>query len=297
MELSKEFIESNKLDENQVKAVSEFAKTYTDGLIADTKKEYDGKASTDADKILDGAATSIGEKFGITRDQGEKIADFVSRVSAKASEGLKTDLDKAKQEYADKIKDFKGDDATKEELQKAKDELDEAKKKLADFDKYKETAEKYETLSESNSKLKLEVSFGQVKPVFPDNVNPFEADVKWKEFKSNILKDNTIELVDGEPMVISNENQYKQEKLKDLVAKDPVISALLQGRKQEGPGGKQTELQKIEGVPFDVPKGADGKATATLIRDYLAKEGIDKMSPAYATKFAELNRKIKQETA
>ena len=48
MELTKEFIESNKLSEDQVTAISGFGKTFYDNLVADTKKEYDGLANKNA---------------------------------------------------------------------------------------------------------------------------------------------------------------------------------------------------------------------------------------------------------
>ena len=238
MELTKEFIESNKLDESQAKAVSEFGKTFSDNLVADTKKEYDGLANKNAEAIISDVSKGYAEITGVERNEGEKFKDYFTRGWGSYSKTEKDKLATATAEYEAKVKDFKGDEATKGELIKAQEALDTLKQATADFDKYKEEAEKYTALSESHGKLKLEVSFGQVKPVFPESVNTFEADAKWNEFKANILKDNTIEIVEGEAIVISKENKYKTEKLKDLVAKDTVLSALLEGRKQEGTGAK-----------------------------------------------------------
>jgi len=55
MELSKEFIETNKLSEDQVKAVTEFGKT----KIVEVETEWKDKAHKDAQGILSGAAMSV----------------------------------------------------------------------------------------------------------------------------------------------------------------------------------------------------------------------------------------------
>lgn len=300
MELTKEFIESNKLSEEQVTAISGFGKTFSDNLVADTKKEYDGLANKNAEAIISDVSKGYAEITGVERNEGEKFKDYFTRGWSTYSKTEKEKLATATAEYEAKVKDFKGDEATASELAKAKEALDELKRSTADFDKFKADAEKYGALSESHGKLKLEVSFGQVKPVFPESVNTFEAEAKWNEFKANILKDNTIEIVEGEAIVISKENEYKQEKLKDLVAKDTVLSALLEGRNQKGLNGKEVEMSKVDGLPFDVPADAktDAKTRTKAIREQLAKEGVGQTDTAYSKKFAEYNSKImKQQTA
>lgn len=290
MEFSKEFIEENKLSEEQVKAVSEFGKAH----IAELQKNWDGKANENAQGILDGAIQSIHQKTGfkLERNQGEKVADYLSRYTESFLDKKNGEIDGLKAEYEQKLKEFKGGDALKSELDKAKADLDEALKKYADYDELKEKAVKAEEYGQQLSGLKLEVAFDGAKPNFPDTVNPYEAKAKWEDFKSTILNEYNIEIVDGEAVAVSKENQYKQSKLADLVAKDETIQALLEGRKQGGTGAKPAEGQVIDGVPFKVPKDADAKTRAKLIRDYLAENGIGISHAKYSEQFAELNNKI-----
>ena len=116
----------------------------------------------------------------------EKVADYILRANGEYNSSLKSDLERAKYEYEQKLKDFKGDDATKAELDKAKAELDEAKKKLADFDVLKDKADKYEEATQTLSKLKLDVAFQKVKPSFPETANPFEVKARWEAFEKNV---------------------------------------------------------------------------------------------------------------
>ena len=260
--------------------------------IAGVKKEYDQTAHQNAEGILNGAAQKIAEVTKVQRNQGEKIADYILRANGEYNSSLKSDLERAKSEYEQKLKDFKGDDATKAELDKAKAELDEAKKKLADFDVLKDKADKYEEATQTLSKLKLDVAFQKVKPSFPETANPFEVKARWEAFEKNVLDKYIIELVDGEPVAIDKENEHKRSSLKELVEKDEEITKLTQGRAQGGTGAKPGEKLKIEGVPFDVPKGATTEERSKLIQEYLATKGIDKVSPNYATEFAKYNKLI-----
>lgn len=264
---------------------------YTDHF-ANKQKEWDNKANENAEGILNGAVSKIVEVTKVTRNQGEKVADYIVRANETHLSTLKTELETAKSEYAQKLKDFKGDDATKEELQKAKDELDKAKQTLANFDEIKAKADKYEETSQALSGLKLQVAFQGVKPNFPDTVNAYEAKAKWEDFVKGVQEKYTIELVDGEAVCKDKENEYKTVKLSDLVSKDEELSKLSQGRQQTGAGGKQVDKVKIDGVPFEVPKDASTEERSTAIKEYLLKEGVSITSPDYAKKFAELNAKI-----
>ena len=58
----------------------------------DLKGQWDGKANTDAEKILEGAANSIKEVTGLERVQGQKIADYVTAAYTKHSEGKNKEL-------------------------------------------------------------------------------------------------------------------------------------------------------------------------------------------------------------
>lgn len=290
MELSKEFIEEQKLSDEQVTAITDFGKNH----IADLQKEWDGKASKNADEILDNVFSGAGQKFGIDlkRDKGEKFNAFAQRFSDAFMEKKNGEVEKLKADYEQKLKEFKGGDALKSELDQAKQALDEAKQKLADYDELKEKAAKADEYGEQLSGLKLEVAFNGVKPSFPDTVNSYEAKAKWEEFKKSVLKDNKIELVDGEPLAVNRENEYKQVKLADLVAKDETLQELLKGREQQGTGGKPTDLEAIEGVPFKVPKDADGRTRSKLIKEHLAGEGIGVTDPRYSKKFEDIQKKI-----
>ncbi len=290
MELSKEFIEENKLSDDQVTAITDFGK----GQVAELQKQWDTKANDNAQKILDGVVSSTHEKTGfkLERNQGEKHADYLVRYSTSFLESKKSEVDSLKADYEQKLKDFKGGDALQSELDAARSKLDEAMKKYADYDDLKEKAAKAEEYGKELSGLKLEVAFNGVRPNFPDTVNPYEAKAKWEDFKKSVLEKNKIELVDGEPMVVDKENQYKTSKLSDLVTKDETLQALLKGREQKGPGGEPVDLEEIEGVPFKVPKDADAVTRSKLIKEQLAKDGIGGTHPDYAKKFGELNKKI-----
>jgi len=257
--------------------------------IATQKQGWDLKANENAEGILNGAASKISEVTKVGRNQGEKIADYIVRASSEHLSSLQSDLTTKKAEYEQKLKDFKGDDATKEELQKAKDELDKAKQTLATFDEIKAKADKLEPLETEYKTMKLQIAFQSVKPNFPDTVNSYEAKAKWDDFVKGITDKNTIELVDGEAIVIDKENEHKRSKLKELVEKDEELTKLMQGRNQGGTGGKPTDKEKIDGVPFEVPKNASSEERSKAIKEYLLKDGIAITSPEYSKKFAEYN--------
>lgn len=295
MELTKEVIEAAKLTEDQVKAVSEFGKDY----IANEKKtledQFSGKANENAEKIIGGAAAKVEETTKIKRNEGEKIADYLQRVSTEFLTGKQSELDQLKKDYEDKIKNVKDAGTLKDEFEKMKLEKDEILKKYADYDELKEKATKADEYGKQLSGLKLEVAFNGVKPSFPDTVNTYEAKAKWDEFKKRVLEKYDIELVDNEPMAISKENKFKTVKLSELVTKDETISALAQGRQQSGTGGKEKPMTKIEGVPFDVPENATTAEISKLVREHVVKTIKDVTSKEYAKQFAEIFGKIKKQ--
>ena len=267
-------------------------------FISNKQKEWDGLANTNAENIITGAVKTIQSKVGINEDrqQGEKIADYLIRVSDKALEVKQNNVTKLEQEYQQKLKDFKGDEATKSELDQAKKELDDAKKILATYDEVKGKADKYEEASQQLNGLKLEVAFGSAKPNFPDTVNPYEVKAKWDEFKSSVLEKYTIELVEGVPMAIDKENQYKQIKLSELVKENKELSELLTGRQQKGTGTRSRDgsTSKIEGVPFDVPDEAKTNSAerSKAIKEFLLKEGLNPTNKEWSDKFSDYNKKI-----
>ena len=141
--------------------------------------------------------------------------------------------------------------------------------------------------------MKMQVAFSTIKPSFPKEVNEFEAKAKWDEFQSSVLKDWDIELVDGEATAINKDNPHKTEKLKDLLSNNESITKLLEGRQQQGTGGKEAELRTVEGVPFEVPVDADNKKISELINKHLDKQNISPADPKRAGLFKGLHDKIK----
>lgn len=291
MDLTQEVIESAKLTPEQVTAVKAFGENY----VADIKKEYDTKSLTNAEGILEGAVKTVQSKTGINepRQQGEKYADYLVRISDKFLTSKSTALDAAKADYDAKIKDFKGGDLLKVDLDKAKADYDSVLKKYADYEDIKGKADKFDSLDQEHSKLKLGMAFSNVKPSFPDTVNPYEAKAKWDEFIASVLEKNTIEIVDGIAIAVDKENKYKSTKLKELVDSNEVIKTLVAGRQQQGSGARAQSNKMIEGVPFEVPENAkETSVRSQLIRKHLAKQGILVTAPNYSAEFAKLNKQI-----
>lgn len=298
MELQKEFIETHKLSEDQVKAVTEYGKTLIATEKGKVEDEWREKAHKDAQGILAGAAESVEKLTGIKRKESEKVADFIGRSANEFTAAQKAELDKLKTDYEEKIKGVKDAGTLKDEYEKMKAEKDELLKKYADFDTLKEKAEKADQYGQELTGLKRDMAFTKVKPAFPDTVNPFEAKAKWEAFEKSILDKNTIELVDGEYMAIDKENPYKTTKLSDLVAKDETLQALLKGRQQTGLGGKEVEKKKVDGVPFEVPANGSNQEISDAIRTYLVGKGHKVTTTAYSQEFEKYIKLIKgQQTA
>lgn len=290
MDLSKEFIETNKLDETQVKAITTHAVSH----IADLKGEWDGKANKDAEAILDGAAKKIQEVTGVEREKGEKVGDFVNRSWGQFSEKGTKELASKMTEYEDKIKNVKGNETLSKEFETLQTKHSDLQKKEASFDELLGSGvkDKYEALLSETSSLKIMNAFNSVKPSFPNTVNAYEVDAKWDSFKNSILKNNTLEMVDNEWVAVDKENKHKITKLTDLVSKDADLTKLLEGRQQTGPNANSVNLKDIDGVPFQVPENSTSADRAKLIKDHLATKGISSTSSEYSEMFAELNRKI-----
>lgn len=264
--------------------------------IAELKNEFTGQANENAENILSGATKKWMEISGITEERkaGEKWADYYARVLPMANKADRDGIAGLKADYEQKLKDFKGGDALQSELNLAKGKLDDALQKFADYDTLKATAEKYEPLAQENAAFKKQVAFGSVKPSFPDTVNEYEAKAKWNDFVKIIEEKWNIEVVDGESIAIDKENPHKQAKLKDLVAADENLSRLLQGRQQRGMNGNPANLNKVDGIDFEVPAKADSAALTKAVDEYLGRKGISKTSDQYATQFQELYAKAKE---
>ncbi|WP_347217800.1 hypothetical protein [Chryseobacterium sp.] len=265
--------------------------------ISGQKLEWDKKANENAEAILTGASNYLKEKTGVKEDrqQGEKFGDYFNRISGKALEIKSGEIESLKADYEKKLKDFKGDDATKAELESAKQKLDDAQKQLADYDALKEKAGKFDTATTELSEFKIKAAFGDAKPTFSKDANPYEVKAKWEDFQKRTQAKYNIELVDGEYLAIDKENQYKNVKLSELVEKDEDLKTVISDREIPGTGAK-VDKTKVEGIDGDVPVTAKTDVTerTKIVKEQIAKEGISPTDPRYTVRFAELNKKIKE---
>ena len=293
MELPQEFIEKHGLNEDQVSAITNHV---TSDYIPDLKKEWDGKASKNADGILDTVATGISKKYDLDlkRDQGEKYETYIERLSDAALGKEKQSITQQKADLDEKLKNFKGSDELKGQLEAERKKIDDYQKQLAELEPLKGLKEKYESTSGELSKLKKDMAFNNVKPTFPETANEYEVAAKWGKFIQTVEETYNIELVDGKPVAVDKENPHKVVELKELVAADQDIQSLTEGRQQKGIGSNGKPAKSIDGVPFKVPEGADSTEKTKLVREHLATQGVTANSPIYSEKFKELYTKISQ---
>jgi hypothetical protein len=292
MEFSAEFITENGLSAEQVSAVTGH---FTSDVIPSLKKEYDGVANTNAEGILSGALVYAKEKLGLEfdRDQGEKVGDYLKRALDSKFSSTQSALDLKQTEINEKLANFKGGDEYKLQLDGMKNENDSLLQKIAKLEPLEGLDEKYQGATSELSKLKTEVAYGTVKPVFPKEVNTFEAKAQWDAFKSGVEAKYTIELVDGKPIAIDKENIHKRFDLQELVNQDNNISELLKGRQQTGTGAKQVDYKEVDGIPFKIPENATSEDLTLIVREHVLKEVSDITSKEYTTKFMELYQKVK----
>lgn len=289
MELTEEQITELGLSEENAPKVSSFLAEQ----IATTKQSFEGLANENAEKILTGASKKIFDDTKVERQQGEKVGDYLTRAWSEFNANRLTEVNRLKTDYETKIKGFKGNEDLISKITNLEGEKDTLLQKYANYDELKDKAEKYDPLAEKYDATKKQVAFNSIKPNFPKEVNKYEADVKWKAFQKSILDNYSIEIVDGEPIAISNENEHRRLKLSDLLTKDESITSLMQGRQQQGTGSQQANLADIEGVPFKVPEGADTQVRTKLIKEYLTSEkGMNPMSAEYTKEFARINKAI-----
>jgi len=292
MELTQEQITEIGLSEEQLPKL----KTVIETHVADLKKEWDGKANENAEKIIDGAAKSVESLTGIPRMQGQKVADYLKETSTKYFDDTKISLQKKEQELDRKLKEGGGDAALKAELEQVKSSLDTLKQKEAQFADWEKNdyKGKYEETTQKMTQMEQKVAFSNVKPSFPDTVNQYEAKAKWDEFQKNTLEKYHIRLnEENEPIGIDKQNEYKTVKLADLVKADKVISELAKGRAATGLGSGQKQNTTVEGVPFEVPENATSEERSKAIKEYLTGTlSLAITSTEYAKKFAEYNAKL-----
>lgn len=263
--------------------------------IETVKGEFSELANKNAEGILTGVVAPVEKATGIKRADGEKVADYLTRSSTEHFRAKQTELDQIKADYEAKIKGVTGNDALKTEYEAMQTKLNGVLEKYADYDKLKEVADKYQPLEESHNLMKLEVSFGSVRPNFPESANPYEVDAKWNKMKQDILKTWNIDYIDGKAIAIDKENPNKREELKTLVEKNTDIAGLLNVHDPKGSGSNPKDLTKIEGVPFEVP--SDLKEQMSAVDAQCVKEGLKLGTDPYSSRYKELFEKIKQKTA
>ena len=296
--LTEDFAKNNSLSTEQVQALTTAINDYS----ADLKKEYAGVANENAEKIIQGALTSTQERFGVTaqREQGEKMADYLARVTplvidSKLSEEKKA-VEALKADFEEKIKSGKFDEALKADFEKLKATHSEVLKREAELsDKLTGMVPKedYDNALLSMKNYKENQALNDVKPRFAESVNEYEARAKWNDFVKDIKEKYDIEVdADGVAVFKEKNNEYKTGKLSDLVAKNETLQALVTGRQVTGAGAKKP-TEKLENVPFLIPENITSAEKSKMITDYLIKnENLSKTSSEYAKRFAEINTAI-----
>tara|TARA_R110000772_G_C13310310_1_gene440376 strand:- start:42555 stop:43451 length:897 start_codon:yes stop_codon:yes gene_type:complete len=290
MEFTPEFITENNLTPEQVTAIV----TNVSGEIATLKQGWDGKANDNAEGILKGAADYIKTQNNITleREQGEKMGDYLKRVSDNHFTGKQSTLDAAILDYNSKVENFKGDEEVKSELATQKKTNDTLLQKLAVLEPLAGLDAKYSTLQGEYNNLNLNLAISQVKPTFPETVNKFEAAAKWDAFLGEVNKTYDIKFVDNKAIAVSKENIHLQKDLLSLVEADETLKTLLAGRTQTGPNGTPKDFVEVKEVPFTIPKDATGEQKSKAIREYLASQGVSSTSKEYAAAFRKWNLAI-----
>lgn len=301
--LSEDLTKTQELSEVQVTAIQDVVTTHykehkdANG-IADLKKEWDSKANDDAEAILNGAATKITDLTKVSRDQGEKIADFIGRATDTHFTSTKQLLEDSKTEYEEKVKNFKGDPDLVKNFGEVQTKYDALQKKEADYDAMLKSGikDKYDKLIVEHATNLQAVAFGSVKPTFHKDANQFEVSAKWNDFIKKVEEKHNIVMVDNEAKAVDKENEHKVVSLKDLVDADETLKELMKGRTQDPLNAKETDFKEVEGVPFKVPVNADGATITKLIYEQLATEGLEKFGDGadkWTKRFAELNRKAR----
>lgn len=293
--LNEDFAKEHEIKEEVLTAI----KAKADDYLAEQKKAWDSKANDNAEKIIDGAAKYAREKTGVAieREKGEKMGDYLQRIADTSLSKAKEDLDNKQRELDEKLKNFKGGDEYKAQLEKISGELDQYKKRVAELEPLEGLDQKYEEATQTLSKMKIDVAFSNIKPTFPQEANEWEVKGKWNQFKNGVLEKYVIELVDGEAIAIDKDNEHKRKNLADLLKEDEDIQGLLEGRQQRGTGATPKDLVQIEGLPIKLPKDASREEISTLLRQHLTEKYGSVTDPRYAKEFAELYAKATQAKA
>lgn len=287
LEFNEEFVKENNFTPEHITAVKGYLET---NYIPELKKGWDSLANENAEGILTGAAKYAKEKAGVDldREKGEKWGDYFVRLSDKGLESTKSAFEKKQAELDEKLKNFKGGDEYKSQVEKLASEKDALLQKLAKLEPLEGLDEKYKEATGQLSNLKKEVAYNAVKPNFPDTVNPYEARAKWDEFKKGVEEKYNLEMVDGEPVAVDKENVHKQVKLSALVSGNESLKSLLAGRQQGGTGAEPAEEVEVDGLPFKVNKNATTEELSAKINEHLVKKLGSRTHDSYAGEFQKL---------
>ena len=296
MEFNEDFVKENNLTTDQIGAITNLYQSN----VSELKKDWDNKANTNAEAIIQGAVTQAQKAVGIElpRNEGEKYSDYLNRISDAFVSTKKQSVDKLELEYQNKLKDFSGGDALKQEFEAFKEKADVFKQKAAQFDEWEagDYKNKYENSSKELGALKQKQAFNSSKPDFPNHVNKFESLAKWKNFEGKVLAKYDVALNENdEAIAIDKDNNYNIKLLSDLVKEDEDIKGLLsKDEKQSNRGGGTNVPNKnIEGVPFLVSESMTPQDRNTAIKNYLTKElKLSITSREYSEKFSEYNKKL-----
>jgi hypothetical protein len=291
--LNDEFVQQHGLSEEQISAISEHI---TKEFVPTIKKNWAEQTNGGLEAMLDGVSKYAIDKTGvkIQRERGEKWGDFLNRLSDTKLESDKLALEEERKQLQEKLKNFKGDDEVKAQLQEFQSKNNELLKQVAELEKLKGYDEKYEQTYSELTKFKKDFAFNGAKPNFPESVNQFEADHYWNEFKSKIEEKYNIEVVDNKAIAIDKENEHRRIDLKELVNADESLKRLTEGRKQGGTGADPANPIEVDDLPFSLNKGMDSTQVSKLVQEHLVKKLGSTTHEDYTKEFATLYAKAKE---
>jgi len=252
--------------------------------------EFLGLANKNADGIFNGAAEKLATLTGIQRDEKEQYSAYFERLSnewlpTKAEQRILDAEKKANDkvlELEEKIKNHKGDESLKIELQKAKDEL----AKIPDLlsEKENEWKVKYDELETSSKSEKLNRSMADSMPKFDDNVNQFELAAKKKNAIDRISKAYELSFDENDKLIGTKD--YQKTLVSELLKNDEELKDLILIEQGQGGGGEGSAKKlKTLAIPETIGKGA----AQELIKIHIIKnENIDFLDEKFAVRFKEL---------
>jgi len=264
-------------------------------VYATKEAEFLALANKNADGIFNGAAEKLTALTGISKGDKEQYSTYFERLGTEwlPSNAEQRILDAEKKandkviEFEEKVKNHKGDESLKIELQKAKDEL----AKIPDLLKAKDEdwLKKYNTLETEHKTSKLNRSMTDSMPKFDDNVNQFELEAKKKNAIERIS--TNYELSFDEKGNLIGTKDYQKTLVSELLKNDSELKDLIlidQGA-GGGAGGGNANTKTLS-IPESIGKGA----AQQLIKMHIIKnENIAELDDKFASRFKELCKENK----